>query len=105
MANIYIYRDFPIINGFVQVPPNKEGKIAYPSNITVVKDDKARVTTAEAQAALTGESVTRLESGSGQQTGWNHGQQEWLRLPGLLQVGSAGYANHAVDPVVSLSTS
>ena len=45
MANIYIYRDFPIINGFVQVPPNKEGKLAYPSNTTVAKDDKARPNT------------------------------------------------------------
>ena len=53
MGQIYIYRDFPIINGYVQVPPNREGKIAYPSNTTVVKDDKARVTTAEAQSALT----------------------------------------------------
>jgi|TARA_R110000765_G_scaffold2418_1_gene7374 hypothetical protein len=105
MGQIYIYRDFPIINGYVQVPPNREGKIAYPSNTTVVKDDKARVTTAEAQSALTGESVKRLESGSGQQTGWNHGQQEWLRLAGLLQVGASGYADHAVDPVTTLASS
>ena len=105
MANIYIYRDFPIINDFVQVPPNREGKLAYPSNTTVAKDDKARVTTAEAQAALTGESVTRFESGSGNFVGFNHGAQEWLRLPGLLQVGSAGYADHAVDPVTTLAAS
>jgi len=105
MANIYIYRDFPIINGFVQVPPNREGKLAYPSNTTVTKDDKARVTTAEAQSVLTGESLKRFESGSGNFVGFKHGAQEWVRLQGLLQVGSAGYANYAVDPVVALSTS
>ena len=104
MEDILIHRDFPIINGFVQVPPNHEGKTGMDS-IYTANDDKARVTTAEAQAALTGETVTRLSMGSGKSTGWRHGQQEWLRLVGLKPVGAAGYTNYTTDPVTSLASS
>lgn len=78
---ITIHRDFPIINGFVQVPPNKE-------------TDKTRVTTDEALTSISGSEVTRLSLGSGRPRGSKSGQQEFLRLPGLLP-----NASHAVDPV------
>jgi len=104
MEDILIHRDFPIINGFVQVPPNHEGKTGMDS-LYIAKDDKARVTTAEARSALTGETVTRLSMGSGKSTGWRHGQQEWLRLVGLKPVGAAGHTNYTTDPVTSLANS
>lgn len=47
---IQIYRSLPIINGFVQVPPNN------PS-------DKTRVTTDEALSLITDSQVSHLSSG------------------------------------------
>lgn len=84
-ATITIHRDFQIIDGFVQVPPNKE-------------TDKNRVTTAEALAAITNSSQTYLSQGSGDNHGWKVGAQSVLRLPGL-----APGASHATDPVTTLA--
>ncbi len=84
---IQIHRDFPIIDGFVQVPPNEE-------------DDKNRVTTAEALAAISDSEITRLSLGSGEQTGSKFGQQEWLRLP-----GNTPDSWFATDPVDDLASS
>ena len=85
MSDIVIYRDFPIINGFVQVPNNAES-------------DKNRVTVTEALNAISGSSQTFLSNGSGQVHGGKHGAQSFVRLPGL-QPGQS----YATDPVDALA--
>lgn len=82
---ILIHRDMPIINGFVQVPYNKE-------------TDKTRVTADEATNAIADSVVTRLSMGSGKQTGSKFGAQEFFRLPGL-----APNDTYVIDPVTVLS--
>lgn len=89
--DISIHRDLPVINGFVQVPNNAE-------------TDKTRVTTAEALAAISGSATTRLSMGSGTQTGWKAGQQEWVRLPGLTP-GESYTTELGADPVDTLANS
>ena len=65
-----IYRDYPIINGYVQVPHNLD-------------QDKTRVNIADALAAIPGATLKFLSMGSGKCTGSKFGQQGFLRLPGL----------------------
>lgn len=89
LSDITIYRDWPIINGHVQVPHNEES-------------DKTRVTSAEALVSITNSAVTRLSLGSGSKTGSKAGQQEWLRLPGLLPDQSHVVTNGS-DPVDDVS--
>ena len=84
--DITIYRDFPIINNFVQIPPNKE-------------TDKTRVTPTEALNNISGSAAERLSLGSGRPRGWKTGQQEWLRLPGLTP--GECYATDPVDDVAN----
>ena len=66
---IVIYRDLPIKNGYVQIPPNS------PRLNSMVQADVA--------AELTNNQIVRLSSGSGKPTGSGHGQQEFLRLAGI----------------------
>lgn len=84
---ILIFRDFPIINDHVQVPPNKER-------------DKSRATIDEALAAISGSEEVSLSLGSGKNTGSKFGAQRFLRLPGLKPGDS-----FAVDPVDALASS
>lgn len=84
MSDILIYRDLPIIAGFVQVPPNTE-------------DKKTSVTAEDAQNAIAGSAITRLSLGSGRMRGSKCGQQEFLRLPGI-----APNEWYASDPVAEL---
>lgn len=86
LQDITIHRDFPIIDGFVQVPPNKE-------------TDKTRVTEAEALSLISGSETTRLSLGSGRSQGSKYGQQEFIRLPGLRP--NEWYATDPVDDVAS----
>ena len=85
--DIRIHRDFQIINNFVQVPPNKE-------------TDKTRVTPAEALTNISGTTTERLSLGSGRPRGWKTGQQEWIRLPGLMP--GEWYATDPVDDVAGV---
>lgn len=87
LSTITIYRDYAIIDGFVQVPPNKE-------------TDKSRVTVAEALAAIDGSAQVHLTGASGANRGGRAGAQSLLRLPGLIP-GAA----HATDPVDTLAAS
>lgn len=64
---IVIYRDFPIKNGYVQLPPN------YPYNNT-------QLTGEEALGLFANSKIVRLSLGSGKPTGSKHGQQEFLRI-------------------------
>jgi len=84
MSSILIYRDFPIINGYVQVPP-------------VRATEKTKITTDEALDAVSGSVVTRLSLGSGRCRGSKSGQQEWLRLPAIAQNGW-----YTTDPTIAL---
>lgn len=69
LSDITIHRDFQVINGFVQVPPNNES-------------DKNRVTVDEALSALAGSDEIFLSHGSGRNTGSKFGAQSTLRLAG-----------------------
>lgn len=63
---IVIYRDFPIKNGYVQLPPN------YPYNNTQLTREEA--------LSIDNSKIVRLSLGSGKPTGSKHGQQEFLRI-------------------------
>lgn len=84
LQDITIHRDFPIIDGFVQIPPNDE-------------TDKTRVTESEALSSIIGSETTRLSLGSGKPRGAKNGQQEFLRLPGLRP--NEWYTTDPVDDV------
>lgn len=68
--DITIYRDLPIKNGFVQTPPN-------------LPLDNIRTYAETAEAAIAGSEIIELSLGSGKPTGSKHGQQRFLRLPGI----------------------
>ena len=65
---ISIYRDLPIKNDFVQVPPN-------------VERDNQRTDSSTGLTTITDGEIVRLPSGSGKSTGSKFGQQTMLRLP------------------------
>ena len=67
---ITIYRDLPIINNYVQIPPNAE-------------TDKTRVLATDAEASVSGSVIVGLSIGSNRQHGSKCGRQEFLRLPGI----------------------
>lgn len=85
-SEIMIYRTWPIINGYVQVPNNK------PS-------DKTRVTVDEALASIPGSDIGRLSLGSGKPTGSKCGQQEFLLLPPVAADG--WYESNPIDAVAN----
>ena len=80
--DITIYRDLPIKNGFVQLPPNEPL-------------DNIRVDGDTAPTTLAGSEIVRLSLGSGKPTGSKHGQQQFLRLPGIKP--DEWYATDPVD--------
>jgi len=85
--SIRIHTDYPIINGFVQIPPNEPL-------------DKIRTDDDTATGLVAGSEIVRLSLGSGKQTGSKHGQQAFLRLPGLL--AGEGYSSNPVDSLNGL---
>jgi hypothetical protein len=86
MSTILIHRDLQVIDGFVQVPPNKE-------------TDKNRVTVVEALSAIAGSEQVYLSQGSGNNRGWKAGAQSTFRLPGL--VPGTSYSSDPVDVLSS----
>ncbi len=72
---IRIHRDIPIIDGYLQVPPNKD-------------KDKNRLTVAEAESIDPAPGTILRLSGSGRQRGSRHGGQEFYRLSGVPADGS-----------------
>lgn len=82
--DIRIHRDFPIINDYVQVPPNKE-------------TDKTRVTPTEAVTLIVGSEQVNLSLGSGRPRGSKQGQQGFIRLPGITP--NEWYTTDPVDDV------
>lgn len=67
MTDITIYRTFPVINGYVQVPPN----------------DEAERTTYEVQQYLVDNADAVLEQFSpvGPTNGQGIGSDQWVRVP------------------------
>jgi len=82
---ILIHRDLPIVNGFVKTPPNEPL-------------DNIRTDGDSAVGLVAGSEIVRLSLGSGKPTGSKHGQQEFLRLPGIRPD-----AWYSTDPVDDLS--
>jgi hypothetical protein len=82
--DLRIHRDLPIKNGFVQTPPNEPL-------------DNIRTDGDSATGIVAGSEVVRLSLGSGKPTGSKHGQQEFLRLPGIRPDEW-----YATDPVENL---
>jgi hypothetical protein len=66
--DIQIHRDLPIINGFVQIPPNHE------SDKTKVDPDTVTGLSTE---------IVHLSLGSGEDRGRGYGRQRFLRLQGI----------------------
>lgn len=70
MDEITVYRDFPVIAGYVQVPPNREAQ-------------KTSFTPAEFEAAVPDSVRTRLpHPGTNPNTGRKFGSHEFMRVPG-----------------------
>lgn len=87
---IRIHRDIPAIDGFLQVPPNKEKH----------KNTGLDIDQAALLAPPLG-SIVRL-SGSGRQRGSRYGAQEFFRLDGIRP--DQWYDTDGVDPMDSLRT-
>lgn len=73
---ITIYRDLPIKNGYVQIPPND------PVNNSTMLSGLVDAYFAEAGKVNSTKTI-RLSLGSGRHTGSSYGQQEFLRLAGI----------------------
>jgi hypothetical protein len=69
--DIRIYRDIPIVNNYLALPPNREAD----KNAFYCGGDCS----AEAQSLLPDSGVVQF--GTGQETGGKNARQRWLRLP------------------------
>lgn len=87
---ITIYRDLPIKNGYVQIPPNDPI-----SNSTVESDNVDAYYVGAGKDNNT--QKVRLSLGSGKSTGSRHGQQEFLRLGGITP--STWYSEDPLPPM------
>jgi hypothetical protein len=84
LSSILIFRDLPIINGFVQLPPCRE-------------TEKTKITAEDAIVLVADSKITRLSLGSGKLRGSKSGQQEFMRLPAITP-----NTWYNTDPVVTL---
>ena len=69
-SDITIYRDYPIVNGFVQVPPN-------------LGSCKTNVPYIDYINSIPGSAEVSLSLGSGRNRGSKYGKQHFVRLPGI----------------------
>jgi len=88
LSDITIYRSYPVINGYVQVPHNKP-------------KDKTRVSLDSALTNINGSNVVSLSLGSGRQTGSKFGAQEIFLLPGVA--ADSWYTTNPVDEVSAVN--
>lgn len=88
---IRIHRDIPSIDGFLQVPPNKEKN----------KNKGQQIETALNLSPPLG-TIVRLTGGSGRQRGSRYGAQEFFRLYGIAP--NEWYDGDGADPVSNLRT-
>ena len=95
---IKIVRQLPVVNGFVQMPPNLEsmrtalplqGQFASPSNSPLDLGGK----------------LVRLGGGTGGHStaGSRHGTQEFVETPGVSLANSSGTVDHVYNDIIGLS--
>ena len=89
LSDIVIHRDFQIINGFVQYPPN-----------FVI--DKTNVTVSQAYDTVTGSRIIQGSLGSGNCTGSKFGAQQIFRLP-AVNAGQSYETQYGFDPQQELN--
>ncbi len=70
MSDILIHRDYPVINGFVQIPPNLESHKTSVQYIDYIN-------------SVPGSTEVILSLGSGRPRGSKYGSQRFVRLPGI----------------------
>lgn len=74
---ILIHRDYPIKNGYMQIPPND------PLLNSLIKASERANPTAPVTLPVANSEIVRLSLGSGACTGSKYGQQQILRLSGI----------------------
>jgi hypothetical protein len=77
MSDIKIYRTYPVINGFVQLPLNRSLVKNGQSGVQLYK------TVDDILAAIADTKEVSLSLGSGRNTGSKHGAQSYVELPGV----------------------
>lgn len=72
LSEITIYRDLPVVAGYVQVPTSGE----YARNALTVPEAQAKLD----HAGITDSELIGLSLGSGNATGYRTGRQQFLRV-------------------------
>lgn len=84
LSDVVISRDYPIVNGYVQAPNNRENSRNY-------------MLVADALTAIPGSTVVSLSMGSGTNTGWKAGAQKIFRCPADAQLCCTPYTDNAAE--------
>lgn len=92
MSDIKIYRTYPVINGYVQMPLNRKLVKSGLSGVQLYK------TVTEVVNAIPGSDSSYLSIGSGKNTGWKAGAQEFVTLPPVSADG--WYSSDPADTIV-----
>jgi hypothetical protein len=92
MSSIKIYRQYPIINGMVQLPLNR-------SMVKGGESGVQRPTLAVAESNIAGSSTVSLTTGSGPNTGSKFGSQAIFRLPPVA--ADSWYSGDPADIIIS----
>lgn len=92
MSEIKIYRSYPVINGFVQLPLNRSLVKSGLSGVQLYKS------VGDVLAAITDTQEVELSVGSGRPTGASFGVQSFVELPGVA--ADAWYASDPADTII-----
>ncbi len=92
MSEIKIYRSYPVINGFVQLPLNRTLVKSGLSGVQLYK------TVDDVLTAIANTEEKELSLGSGRNTGAGFGVQSFVELPGVA--ADAWYASDPSDTIV-----
>lgn len=92
MSDIKIYRAYPIINGFVQLPLNRSLVKSGQSGVQLYK------TADDVLTAITDAQEVNLLLGSGRNTGAKFGAQSYIELAGVA--ADSWYSSDPADTVV-----
>lgn len=87
---IRVYRDLPVINNYVALPPNQESD----KNTFYCGADCG----ANMEVVVPGSEIVKLGGGTGNETGSKHGAQRFVRLPGITP-----NEWYATDPVQDMT--
>lgn len=91
MSDIKIYRAYPIINGYVQMPLNRALVKSGYSGVQLYK-------TVDDALAIPGTKEVQLSMGSGRNTGATFGAQAFLELPGIAV--DSWYSSDPADTIL-----